>query len=282
MQHGAMRQALLGALLLATFAHAVPKVGWVRASGQLEAGTPSHYSPLNLLDGNPATVWCSRDADALKETLTFGFAEPVTLTRLEVTTGNAGSEEAFRAMSRVRKLLLRGPEATATVTLEDRRGVQSVQLEKPLRGKTFALEVLDSFSAEDPLAPVCLADVVPFAGASPLAGPVLRKRLAFQPGRAELLGLWYGGPEGAPDRTLTFFLDGTWRSLPEGASGRGKPLSGKWWVKAGQLWLTVPGAGKVQGGALLSVQKDASGKALGTLSLEGPVGPLKQTFRDRR
>jgi hypothetical protein len=278
-----MRSALASALLLlATSAHGVPKVGWVRATGQLEAATPSHYSPLNLLDGNPATVWCSRDADALKETLTFGFAEPVTLTRLEVSTGNGASEESFRASSRVRKLLLRGPEASATVTLEDRRGVQSVQLEKPLKGKTFALEVLDSFSAEDPLAPVCLADVVPFSGMTPLAGAALRKRLAFQPGRAEVLGLWYGGPEGAPDRTLTFLLDGTWRSLPEGPSGRGKPLSGKWWTKSGEVWLRIPGVGKVQAAPRLGVQKDAAGKPLVTLTLEGPVGPLRQTFRERR
>ena len=135
-----MRTASFGALLLvAAAAQAAPTVGWVRASGQLDAATPSRYSPLNLFDGVPSTAWCSRDADALKETLTFGFAEPVTLTRLEVTTGNAASEQTFHAFSRVRKLLLRGPEATATVTLEDRLGPQSVQLEKPLKGKTFAL-----------------------------------------------------------------------------------------------------------------------------------------------
>jgi hypothetical protein len=277
-----MRSASLGVLLLAAAAQAAPSVGWVRASGQLEPSTPSRYSPLNLLDGNAATAWCSRDADALKETLAFGFAEPVTLTRLEVTTGNAASEETFRAFSRVRKLLLRGPEATATVTLEDRLGAQSVQLEKPLKGKNFTLEVLDSFSAEDPLAPVCLADVLPFAGATPLAGAALKKRLGYQPGRTEVLGLWYGGAEGAPDRTLTFFLDGRWRLLPEGPSGRGKPLSGKWWTKAGEVWLTVPGMGKVQGLPRVSIQKDAAEKPLGTLTLEGPVGPLKQTFRERR
>ncbi len=269
-------------LLAAAAANAAPSVGWVRASGQLDASTPSRYSPLNLLDGLPATAWCSRDADALKETLAFGFAEPVTLTRLEVTTGNAASEQAFHAYSRVRKLLLRGPEATATVTLEDRLGPQSVLLEKPLKGRAFTLEVLDSFSAEDPLAPVCLADLLPFAGATPLAGAVLRKQLGTQPGRTEVLGLWYGGPDGAPDRTLAFFLDGTWRSLPEGSSGHGKPLAGKWWTKAGEVWLTLPGAGKVEARPRVVAQKDAAGKPLVTLVLDGAVGPLKQPYRDRR
>jgi hypothetical protein len=278
-----MRSALFGTVLLAAAAaRAAPTVGWVRASGQLEASNPSRYSPLNLLDGVPSTAWCSRDADALKETLAFGFAEPVTLTRLEVTTGNGASQETFHAFSRVRKLLLRAPEASATVTLEDRLGPQSVQLEKPLKGKVFTLEVLDSFSAEDPLAPVCLADLLPFSGTMPLAGAVLRKRLGTQPGRAEVLGLWYSGPDGAPDRTLTFFLDGTWRSLPEGSSGHGKPLAGTWWMKGSEMWLTIPGTGKVQGRPRVSVQKDAAGKPLLTLALEGPVGPLKQPFRDHR
>jgi hypothetical protein len=277
-----MRLCLLALLLIGLASHAAPSVGWVRATGQLDASTPARYTPLNLLDGIASTVWCSRSADALSESLAFGFAEPVTLTRLEVTTGNAATSETFHAFSRVRKLLLRGPDGTATVTLEDRLGPQSVQLAKPLRGKNFALEVLDAFSAEDPLAPVCLADVLPFSGTTVLAGAGLSKRLAYQPGRTEVLGLWYAGPEGAPDRTLTFFLDGSWRSLPEGPSAKGKPLSGTWWTKAGAVWLTIPGMGKVDARPHLSPQKDAAGKPVLNLTLEGPVGELKQAYRDRR
>jgi hypothetical protein len=277
-----MRSCLPVLLLFAVAAHAAPSVGWVRATGQLDASTPGRYTPLNLLDGLPSTVWCSRDADALSESVAFGFTEPVTLTRLDVTTGNAATSETFHAFSRVRKLLLRGPDATATVTLEDRLGPQSVQLAKPLRGKNFTLEVLDAFSAEDPLAPACLADVLPFSGTTALAGPLLRKRLAYQPGGSEVLGLWYGGPDGAPDRTLSFFLDGSWRMLPEGSGAKGKPLSGTWWTKAGAVWLTVPGMGKVDARPHLSTQKDASGKPVLTLTLEGQVGELKQAYRDRR
>jgi hypothetical protein len=277
-----MRLCPLVLTLAAATAHATPSVGWVRASGQLDAATPGRYSPLNLLDGLPATVWCSRNADALSETLAFGFAEAVTLTRLDITTGNAASEETFHAFSRVRKLLLRGPDATATLTLEDKLGPQTVQLAKPLRGKAFTLEVLDTTSAEDPLAPACLADVLPFSGTTALAGAGLRKRLGYQPGRTEVLGLWYGGPEGAPDRTLTFFLDGSWRVQPEGRGGKGRPLSGKWWTKAGEVWLSIPGMGKVEARPRLSAQKDASGKPMLALTLEGQVGELKQTYRDRR
>jgi hypothetical protein len=97
-----------------------------------------------------------------------------------------------------------------------------------------------------------------------------------------VLGAWYGGPEGAPDRTLTFFLDGTWRLLPEGAAGKGKPNSGKWWTKPGEVWLSIPGMGKVNAQPRVSTSKDAGGKPLSTLTLEGQVGELKQTFRDRR
>ncbi len=268
-------------LLAATTAQAVPRVGWVRASGQLDASTPNRYTPLHLLDGVASTVWCSRGADALSETLSFGFAEPVTLTRIDVTTGNAGSDETFHAFSRVRKLLLKGQSGTATLVLEDRPEPQSVPLPKPLRGQTFTLEVLDTFPAEDVLAAACLADFLPFSGTTPLAGAGLKKHLGYQPGGTELLGVWYGGPAGAPDRSLTFFLDGSWRLSPEGPSGRGKPLHGGWGMKAGELWLSIPGMGKVQAHPRL-VASEAGGKPVASLSLEGPVGELKQTFRDRR
>jgi hypothetical protein len=277
-----MRLCLLVFALVTVSARAAPSVGWVRATGQLDASTPARYTPLNLLDGVASTVWCSRSADSLSESVAFGFSEPVTLTRLEVTTGNAATSETFHAFSRVRKLLLRGPDATATLTLEDRLGPQSVQLAKPLRGKNFTLEVLDAFSAEDPLSPVCLADVLPFSGTTDLAGPGLRKRLSYQAGRAEVLGPWYAGPEGAPDRTLTFFLDGSWRSLPEGPGAKGKSLSGTWWTKSGAVWLAIPGMGKVDARPHFTPQKDAAGKPVVTLTLDGPVGELKQVYRDRR
>ena len=277
-----MRGSALAVVLFAAMAaRASPGVGWVRASGQLDASTPSRYTPLNLLDGVPSTVWCSRGADALSEMLSFGFAEPVTLTRFEVTTGNAASEETFHSFSRVRKLLVRGPTDTATVTLEDRLGPQSVSLPKALRGQIFALEVLDTFPAEDVLAPACLADFLPYSGTTPLAGAVLRKHLAYQPGGSELLGVWYGGPVGAPDCSLTFFLDGSWRLAPEGPSGRGRPLAGKWGLKDGEVWLTIPGMGKVEAHPRLS-QSVAGGKPVATLSLEGAVGELRQSYRDRR
>lgn len=282
LQHVPMRLGLLGFFLIAAAAHAAPSVGWVRASGQLEPSAPARYTPLNLLDGLPDTVWCSRNADALSESISFGFADVVTLTRLDITTGNAASPDTFHAFSRVRKLLLKGPDGTATVTLEDRLSPQPVQLAKPLKGKHFTLEVLDTFSAEDPLAPACLADVLPYSGTTALAGPALKKRLGYEPGRSEVLGLWYAGPDGSPDSTLTFFLDGSWHSAPEGPSGKMKPLSGKWWTKAGELWLSIPGMGKVAARAHVSTKQDASGKPLATLSFEGQVGELKQTFRDRR
>ncbi len=272
--------ALVVVLLTAMAAPASPSVGWVRASGQLDASTPSRYTPLNLLDGVPSTVWCSRGADALSEMLSFGFAEPVTLTRLEVTTGNGASEETFHAFSRVRKMLVRGPTGTATVTLEDRQGPQSVPLPKALRGQIFALEVLDTFPAEDVLASACLADFLPYSGTTPLAGAALRKHLAYQPGASEMLGVWYGGPAGAPDHSLTFFLDGSWRSAPEGPSGRGRPLAGKWGLKDGEVWLSIPGMGKVEAHPRFS-QSMAGGKPVAILSLEGPVGELRQTYRDR-
>jgi len=273
-------RSLVCLLLAAPAAQAAPRVGWVRASGQLEASTPSRYTPLHLLDGVPSTVWCSRGADALSETLSFGFAEAVTLTRVEVTTGNAASEETFHAFSRVRKLLLRGPSGTATLVLEDRPGPQSLPLPRPMRGQSFTLEVLDTFAAEDVLAAACLADFLPFSGTTALAGAGLRKHLGYQVGGTELLGVWYGGPAGAPDRSLTFFLDGTWRLSPEGSGGRGGSQHGSWWVKAGELWLSIPGMGKVQAHPRLS--GEVGGKAPASLSLEGPVGELKQTFRDRR
>jgi len=276
-----MRTLLAWALVLtAAGADSAPAVGWIRATGQLESENPARYTPLHLLDGIAATAWCTRGGDALSEAVTFGFAEPVKLTRLLVTTGNESSEESFHAFSRARKLLLRSGSASVTFSVEDRREPQSVALEKPLSGKIFSLEVLDSFTAEDPLASVCLGDVLPYAGSTALAGPALRKSLGLQPERAELIGPWYAGPEGTPDRSLTFFLDGTWRSTAEGGSAV-KPLSGKWSLRSGRVWLVIPGLGKVDARPRVTRRADG-GKSAATLSFDGAVGELKQPFRDRR
>jgi hypothetical protein len=281
-----MRSWLACAVILVPgMVYASPLVGWIRATGQLEAEAPARYTPLHLLDAVSSTVWCTRGADALSEVVSFGFAEPVKITRLLVTTGNDTSEESFHAFSRARKLLLRSGETSVTFSVEDRREPQAVPIEPPLSGRSFTLEVLDGFTAEDPLAAMCLADVVPYAGLTALAGPPLRKSLGFQPARAELLGPWYSGPDGAPDRSLTFFLDGTWRYAPEGA-GKVKPLSGKWGVSSGQVWLTVPGPGKVEARPKVNRRPDAAGagkaKPFATLTFDGSVGELKQSFRDRR
>ena len=165
--------------------------------------------------------------------------------------------------------------------LADQRGLQAIQLRPALQGAQFTIEVLDQFPAEDLDAPVCLTDVVFYSDGKPLNGPWLTQKLKYDPKRAPLLGTWFGGYEGAPDRYLSFFFDGTYRFVyaPYDQPEKEKIFSGAYQVAGSRLTLQLPGKGKVTV-RMDAVRGEGGGKGH-TLTLEGDVPEqLKEPFRD--
>jgi hypothetical protein len=275
-----MTAALLGLALAAA-----PTVGYVQATGWFERpSNPAHYQPLNLVDGDLKTGWCSSGGDALAETLTLGVGSPVGVDEVRIATGNQADTNAFHTFARPRKFVLRTEGRASTFAAADTEGIQSVKLDVPLQGTFFALEVLDVEPADDPAMPACISEVQLVSHGKPLAAPP-KKLLGWNAARSALLGTWYAGDEGSPDRSLSFFVDGIWqsRTVVYGEPTRPKTVSGQWgFDKKAGLWMKAPGSGKASVKPIQETKADARGKPRNSLQLSGNLpADLRITFRDR-
>ncbi len=277
------RWLLAGVCCSLGVAHAGP-IGYAQATGYFKKESrPTLYQPLNLLDAREATSWCTTGADPLNDQLTFGFKGSTRIDELRIYTGNGFDESTFHQFSRARKFVFRGPTGAQTFTVADQRGLQSVAVNPPLEGAQFTLEILDIFPAEDPDQPSCLTDVVFVSEGKPLNGSWLTSKLKYDKSQAPVLGTWFGGFEGAPDRFLSFYFDGTYRYAYEpieGGTEKAKTLQGSYELSGTRMTLELPGKGKVSAQLHREV-KELNGKKAVILRLEGGLPEdLKQPFRE--
>ena len=204
--------ALAALVLFAAAPASAGGIGYAQATGYFKKESrPTLYQPLNLLDGRDVTAWCSTTSDPLNELLTFGFNGPVRIEELRINAGNNFDANTWNEYGRARKLIVRSGKQTQTITLEDVRGAQSVALNPPMLGSRFTVEILDQYPAEDPDASVCMTDLVFVSEGKALNGPWLTTKLKFDKSSAAVMGTWYSGFEGTPDRFLSLNFDGTFR-----------------------------------------------------------------------
>ncbi|ADO73462.1 NADase-type glycan-binding domain-containing protein [Stigmatella aurantiaca] len=259
---------------------AQPSAGYAQAADYLEKDShPERYSPLNILDGRDTTVWCSPEGRG--SPLSVGFKGIATVDEVRLYTGNGSDRQAFKDYARVKKLTLQGKESARTFTLEDKRGIQTVPLNPAISGAWFTLEVVDTFPGAEPNAPVCLTDVVFYSEGKPLNGPPLAPKLKYDARTAPVLGTWYAGLEGAPDRFLSFYVDGTYRFVHEPLHGEEPTtVTGTYTASGAKLTLDLPKNGKT---AASLQPSEGDGPADGqTLTLQGELpGPWKEPFRSR-
>ncbi|NMO23474.1 discoidin domain-containing protein, partial [Pyxidicoccus fallax] len=244
--------------------------GYAETTDWLERQSqPERYTPLNLLDGRDTTAWCATGEDPAP--ITIGFKDAVTVDEVRVYTGDGTDRAAFKARARVKKFTLTSVDASRSLTVEDKRGLQVVRLSQPLPGARFILEVVDRFPGASDDAPVCITDLVFVSGGKALNGTFLASRLKYDARLAPLLGTWFGGLEGAPESFLSFYLDGTFRYTREPLEGGGPTsVTGTYTLSGSRLSLDVPKRGKatarlVKGGEAGTRSPEAS------LEVEGPL-----------
>jgi len=278
------RTACLTLLILPLIARAAPQIGYAHATGYYKKDSrPTLYQPLNLLDGRESTCWCTTTADALAETLTFGFKGVAKIDEIRIYTGNGFDDRTFQEFGRARKLSIKAPGGAQTLSVSDHRGLQAVALRPPLTGSQFTMEILDQYPAEDPEMPVCLTDVVFYSEGKPLNGSWLTQKLKYDKNQSLVLGTWFTGAEGAADKFLSFFFDGTYRFSfePYDPEAKGHSFSGTYEASASHITLELPGKGKVVARMRRERKEDRSGKLTRTLVLEGDLPEeLKQVYRD--
>ncbi|HEY8208662.1 MAG TPA: hypothetical protein VIG99_14330 [Myxococcaceae bacterium] len=281
---------LSGALAPLSPAMGAPGVGYATSPSYYKKDArPTLYQPLNLLDARELTVWCSRGSDAQEDPIRIGFRGLATIDEVRVYTGNGTDDDTFSEFSRAKKLSLKGPTKGTSFTLADQRGLQAVTLNPPLQGEQFTLEIVDAYTADDPESPVCLTDVVFYSEGKPLNGNWLTQKLKYDKGHAQVLGTWYAGYKGAPDRYLSFFFDGTFRFLYEPFEKKHglkeRNYSGEYEVRGNTVVLTFGGrrvSGKLsqtKGGNPDEFDDTPAGRGI---TFEGKDVPddFKQPFRD--
>ncbi|MBF5042542.1 hypothetical protein FGE12_09025 [Aggregicoccus sp. 17bor-14] len=244
---------------------------------------PGRYGVLNLLDGRELSAWCTPGPDTLDVPVTVGFKDSVTLDEVRVFTGNGADEKSFQGTSRAREFSLESANGARRFSVADQRGLQTVQLNPPLSGARFTLWVLDQYPSQDPEAPVCVTDVVFVSQGKALNGPWLAPRLKPDARVAPLLGTWFAGYDGAPDRFLSFYFDGTFRYVAEpfeDAAGK-RNVVGSYAVSGTHLTLELPKRGKVR----LALRREAREGGGEQLRLDGtaPEGleALREPFRSQ-
>ncbi len=278
----AMNRVALALTLLPVAAVAAP-IGYAQSNSYFKKDTrPSLYQPLNLLDSREVTAWCTSGPDPLNDVLMFGFKGPTTIDEVRIYTGNGFDQNTFEQFARAKKFSIHGPVGGQTFSVADQRGFQSVPFNPPLTGSQFRVEILDLYPSEDLDQPVCVTDIVFFSEGKALNGSWLTQKLKYDKQQATVLGTWFGGYEGAPDKFLSFYFDGTYRYVfdpYDKETQKEKVFEGAYTVSGSRITLELPGKGKVS--ARLRREADPKKKGAFTLSLEGDLPEeLKQLFRD--
>jgi len=108
------------------------------------------------LDGTGNSAWCSSSGNGGTRPVITLYEEPkATIRTINITNGNATSDESYRASARVKNALLETDRGyRATITLKDTRAPQIVIIAKARIG-WVRLTILDTYPSK-PATGVCL------------------------------------------------------------------------------------------------------------------------------
>lgn len=205
---------------------------------------PALYQPLHLLDGVERTVWCTESADSLNQSLSIGFKQTATVDEIRIFTGNGFSEKTFEKFARAKKFHFRFEGGGKTIEVANVRDMQAIALSTPIVAADLYIEILDQFPGSEEGMPVCVSDIVFYSNGKPLNGKWLTPKLKYNRAQSRVLGTWFGGFEGAPDRFLTFFMDGTFRyefAPFDRSKEKGTAFRGRYRATSERLVLDLPG-----------------------------------------
>lgn len=219
---------------------AAQNLAFVEVSSELDDGGPATFA-YNLVDGREKTAWCSK-VNPSGEEIVLGFMEPTSVTGLSIYAGMRKGEALDPTKQRVRMLRLSDGVTQREIKLKDSPELQSVQFDPPAEGRRFLLRIESTWGEGIEAAPVCIGEVVVRSGKRVLTGEGVAPKIRSlnTPGR-RLLHLWLDDPS-APERSLRFGLDGTFRYRFEPLlDGDPVSLQGNWFASHGRLTLEVNG-----------------------------------------
>ncbi|HTP29824.1 MAG TPA: hypothetical protein VMK12_29720 [Anaeromyxobacteraceae bacterium] len=264
----------LGALLLAA-APAPVTVGYARATSQLKSDSkPALYAPMLALDGRPSTARCEgANGEGVGEGMEIGFRGDAVIDEVRITVGDARDPESFQTHNRIKALELRTDERRHTFVLVDTPEPQSIKLARPIEASRVTLEITAVTRGTGDDNATCLTDIVFVSNGKPIVAPLVDK-LGYDRGRSKLMGIWYAGAQGARDRFLEFYYDGTYRYVyrPFDPEEPGAEISGSYSFDGEWLRLSLPKKGWVEVKAAPQPAADGGSiLALDAKALEGTL-----------
>lgn len=208
-------------------------LAYVRTSSQHDrTGSAATYHPLNLLDEDPATIWCE-GAEGLgeREEVRFFFKGKTRIDRIAITPA-LGSGRLIQE--------LRITDEINTVRVELGESQIDQNLKRPLNGSTIVLSItkVGGPNKESKLSDdvACIADVLLYQGKRLFGGKKKDTKLRYDAMRDKVLGRWNGEPFGAPERFILFSLDGTWEwTFAPLISGKRMKLAGEYRFRGNRL-----------------------------------------------
>ena len=210
-------------------------LAYVSASGQSAGANAGNFHPLNLLDDDANTVWCAPSPEFGKgQEVTFVFKRNQRIDRIVINPSSRGA----RMIDTVR--FFDGARVVSVAV-----GAESAtnRLDTPLFGDqiTMSVERLGEVNNDSPFRgteTVCLADILLYNRDQLFGGKQPAKNMRYDERLDQVLGRWNGGELGAPEKQMTFALDGTWEwSFQPMLGGTKQRASGEYRFRGSRLFM---------------------------------------------
>jgi hypothetical protein len=232
--------ALSAVALLVSSPALAAGVSFVRATSQYRvADDRGRFHPLNLLDDDPATIWCEgARGDGENEGVEIVFKKKQRIDRVVINP----TPMTGRVVSAVRI-----SDGTRIVTVNVGTSPAAEVFNRPLEGTTFTISIAvvgpPSREAAVPSDTVCLADALLYQQKALFGGGA--HKLRYEAKVDQLVGGWNGGALGAPEQRLVFSLDGTWEwKYTPLIGGKGKRLGGEYRFRGERLLMRAGEVGR--------------------------------------
>jgi putative hemolysin len=119
----------------------------VNTSSFLTPDIAGTYYGLSAIDGENETAWVEgANGSGIDEWIQFDFSEPITVTAISLNPGYDKDEAIFAQNHRVKSVTMtliraNGSADKVTLTFEDARGLQQIELDEPLTGRAVRFTI---------------------------------------------------------------------------------------------------------------------------------------------
>ncbi|MBN1962479.1 MAG: hypothetical protein JW841_16210 [Deltaproteobacteria bacterium] len=237
-----LKAVLVLYILVASTDGVAASISFVRATSQYQATEDKGlYHPLNLLDDDPSTIWCSDPEDTSSRIgIEIVFKHKQKLDRVAINPSNkSGSVINSVRISDGNKEVIVDVGTTSAVEV----------FNQALEGKkyTITIQKVGEQTPESGMPPdvLCLADTLLYLRGSLFGGGA--SKLQYENLNNQLLGTWNGEPLGAPEKVLTFSADSSWEWVfTPLLGGKSKRLTGEYRFRGKKLFMRKGSVGRWQ------------------------------------